>query len=180
MALRWVILAALIITGLAGVVMFVLNICLGIAIPGWVIVFILAAGIVALVALGTYAVLIWLGVCHAPCGWAYLMSWQVTLGVALGILYLASCCGLWMWGVGLALLGAAGAAFWKWQAECDVSACKAAAEFLIVLTVVVVVDIFAFINSIPPLAACANSVVQWLAVGALTVVTGKVASCVGD
>jgi hypothetical protein len=100
---------------------------------------------------------IWAIFCPKPCGWGWLLSWQISLGTGIGALYFATCCP-WLWLVGGGLVATGLVTLGIWIQKCDITFCQLMIELAIVLAGVIV-PVLGWIAGVPFLAACINPIV---------------------
>jgi hypothetical protein len=126
-ALRW---GMVILTALATIALYI-SLC----VPGAGSGFLWLAG--GLIAGAVLLGILWSIFCPKPCGWEYLLAWQVSLSAGIAALYFAPCCPF-LWWVGGALIAAALVALAAWVRACDIGWCRFIAELAVVLAGVVV------------------------------------------
>jgi hypothetical protein len=163
--LRWTI---VILTALAAIAFFICT-CVPGASPAFCYV---AAGFAAAAAV---AGLLWGIFCKKPCGWGYLLAWQVGLVVGIGALYFAQCCP-WLIAIAIAGIGEAVATFALWIRRCKPSWCKILAELAVVLAGFIVPTL-GWIAGIPLLSACVNPIVASTVSTVSGIVAILLASC---
>jgi hypothetical protein len=166
--LRW---ATVILTILASLALFV-----AICVPGAGSAF---AYIAAGLAIGAAVLgVIWGIFCPKPCGWGWLLAWQIAMGTGIGALYFAPCCP-WLWVVGAALIAAAVVLVIAWVRECAVTFCQLMVELAVVLAGVIL-PVLGWIAGIPFLAACINPIVAASVSTLSGLVTLALARCATD
>lgn len=150
--------------------------CVGIPVPTVVLGIVLGLGIAVAAAIAIAYILCGLGICPclSSCDWLAI-TWMSTLIGAIVALFLAGCCPAMYW-VAAGLGAAALATFGTWAFRCKPSACDVLTHLLVALASGAAVAI-SYLGLIPPIAACATSLVLAVVSTLTGIVTVAVAAC---